>query len=410
MRETDTISERLERLESLLDGQRETIDDQQETIERQQATIERQQARLEALETHSIAGTGATADPASGSNSRADANATVTASPPTAAPHAGSRERSGLQLTRRQTLHAGGILGLLGLGAVGTAAANPTPTGTVGTSDRPLETLFTPQLSAPGSGLSIETGDGDRALELGVHEEVLDEGFVDLTYLVGSNVVIGYHQNEIDDAFGSVIGGGGASVIDPYTEDRSNRIESNFGTISGGYTNVIESDAEEAAIGGGSRNTVSNVNGTVGGGLRNVASGSTSTVGGGRDNDATEFYTTIGGGASNEATGGGATIPGGFLNVARGRYSFAAGQRANALHAGAFVFADHSNTTIESKRRDEARFQMSVATEGGFVFEDRGEPGTGELDDGEAMLYFDGTDLRYAVNSGGTINSESLTS
>lgn len=54
---------------------------------------------------------------------------------------------------------------------------------------------------------------------------------------------------------------------------------------------------------------------------------------------------TISGGHSNTIAGFYATIPGGYLNTAAGNYSFAAGNLANANHAGAFVWADHSLNT-----------------------------------------------------------------
>ena len=52
-------------------------------------------------------------------------------------------------------------------------------------------------------------------------------------------------------------------------------------------------------------------------------------------------YCAVGGGYLNQAIESSyATVPGGFDNVAAGEYSFAAGQQAQALHEGAFVWAD----------------------------------------------------------------------
>ena len=70
-------------------------------------------------------------------------------------------------VSRRGTLKAGGLAGLLALGAsAGTATAAPDPTGRIGTEDRPIETLYAAGLDGPltdgerlaslvGSGLTV---------------------------------------------------------------------------------------------------------------------------------------------------------------------------------------------------------------------------------------------------------------
>ena len=92
---------------------------------------------------------------------------------------------------------------------------------------------------------------------------------------------------------------------------------------------------------------------TVGGGAGNTAGAAYATVAGGGLNTNTGNYATIGGGNKNEASNICATVPGGFNNIAGGQYSFAAGQQAQALHEGAFVWADSQNAPFASDRNDE---------------------------------------------------------
>lgn len=111
----------------------------------------------------------------------------------------------------------------------------------------------------------------------------------------------------------------------------SNQAISAGATISGGGTASDPNIASglRAAIGGGVGNTASAIHTTIAGGDRNTASGGRSTVGGGE---------------LNFATGGRSTVPGGFLNHADGLNSFAAGQRARAMHDGTFVWSDFSES------------------------------------------------------------------
>ena len=85
---------------------------------------------------------------------------------------------------------------------------------------------------------------------------------------------------------------------------------------------------------------------------------------GGDGNSSTADYLTVGGGNLNQATNGYATIPGGYGNIARGQYSFAAGQRAQALHQGAFVWADSQSSAFASTNND----SFNVRAQGGARF------------------------------------------
>ncbi len=188
----------------------------------------------------------------------------------------------------------------------------------------------------------------------------------------------GGHDNTASAA-GAVIGGGGYDG----TMTSGNIIQDNAATIGGGLANVIPSGGTYAVIGGGQNNTNSSAYSTIGGGFRNLAlpgslneyfatigggfyntasnraatvsggeqntaSNARATVGGGYANTASGPYATVGGGLGNQATATYATVPGGLDNTAGGTNSFAAGQQAQALHQGAFVWADSQAATFAS--------------------------------------------------------------
>jgi trimeric autotransporter adhesin len=103
-----------------------------------------------------------------------------------------------------------------------------------------------------------------------------------------------------------------------------NRVADSFGVVGGGNNNqagdnVGTTDDRRYA--------------TVAGGVSNNALGERSAVGGGTDNIASEFASTVPGGAGNAATG---------------TYSFAAGRRAKASHAGSFVWSDSTGADFFS--------------------------------------------------------------
>lgn len=164
-------------------------------------------------------------------------------------------------------------------------------------------------------------------------------------------------QCDTASGFRATVGGGYTNVAsgDHATVGGGigNTASDNGSTASGGQYNVVS--GQLAVVGGGHSNTaseyVSTVGGgelngasgqyaTVSGGNQNVAAGSNSTVGGGYLNEATTWYATVGGGYYNTASGRSATVPGGHYNLASGYASFAAGNQAQARHAGSFVWSD----------------------------------------------------------------------
>jgi len=122
---------------------------------------------------------------------------------------------------------------------------------------------------------------------------------------------------------------------------------------------LLSSSSGINLIGGYWGNIISNgvVGGTIAGGGYAFRSG---LFHGSNPNTVTGGLGTVGGGAGNTA-GNSATVPGGINNLASGYYSFAAGQYAEALHQGAFVWADSESGPFTSTTNDE----FSIRANGG---------------------------------------------
>jgi hypothetical protein len=106
---------------------------------------------------------------------------------------------------------------------------------------------------------------------------------------------------------------------------------------------------EYASIGGGANNTNLSAAGTIAGGQNNLILQTTTTV----------YQGAIGGGYGNTVSNSYATIPGGGQNLAGGFCSFAAGQMGQALHDGAFVWADATATPLPSTNNNSVTMRAS---------------------------------------------------
>ncbi len=133
--------------------------------------------------------------------------------------------------------------------------------------------------------------------------------------------------------------------------------------MGGGKSNVA--NGRYATVGGGNTNKATGDRATVGGGYNNVVVGEEATVAGGHSNTAAGEGGAVGGGDSNHADGQNAAIPGGYANTASGTCSFAAGNRAQAVHNGAFVWGDYSEFNYITST---AENQFIVRAEGGMWF------------------------------------------
>jgi hypothetical protein len=141
----------------------------------------------------------------------------------------------------------------------------------------------------------------------------------------------------------------GTSDNEPLILRADNQVGLQLQYVSSGGVDSFSSGMN--IIGGYSGNTISNgvIGGTIAGGGDYSRFG---LLGGGVPNVVTGSYGTVGGGNDNTA-GFEATVPGGFDNLASGNYSFAAGQSAQALYVGTFVWADSQNGTFASSTSDE---------------------------------------------------------
>jgi hypothetical protein len=230
---------------------------------------------------------------------------------------------------------------------------------------------------------------------------------------------------------GGTIGGGGNNSIQPTSVFDGNNPygASSYSTIGGGYANQIQSNAVYSTIAGGLANSIQtgsyvsmiaggqynsiaanapgsfissgtgnaiqsgSFNGVIGGGQSNLVQTASqdSVIGGGFGN--TVFsnapFSTIGGGLNNTVSNSFAVVPGGVANTASGQYSLAAGQQAQALHQGAFVWADSQNVPFSSTVSN----QFSVRAQGGARFVTGG-----------AGMTLDGLPILSGSNGGGLTN------
>jgi len=141
------------------------------------------------------------------------------------------------------------------------------------------------------------------------------------------NVVAGFSGNTVGTRGGDTVSGGGQG-----------------GAINSAANTDITVGVGVNTVGGGGGNTASNGAATVSGGWRNTASNGFAAVGGGEFNVASGLFATVGGGFENTASGQLATVSGGNSNTAQGSSSFAAGQFAQAMHNGTFVWGDGTAT------------------------------------------------------------------
>jgi hypothetical protein len=143
----------------------------------------------------------------------------------------------------------------------------------------------------------------------------------------------------------TVAGGGGPGAQGVYLSGHLcgqafgciNGILDSYGTIGGGAGNLA----------GAGTSGVDGAFATVGGGINNWAYADLSTVGGGYTNTASGEASTVGGGWSNTASGSASMVPGGTNNTAAGMRSLAAGNGAQAMQDGMFVWSDFAATTFD---------------------------------------------------------------
>ncbi|MFO1490103.1 MAG: tail fiber domain-containing protein [Kiritimatiellia bacterium] len=182
------------------------------------------------------------------------------------------------------------------------------------------------------------------------------QGFRIVDHPESPNVMGGHPANKFEPGVvGSVVVGGGNA-------EHPNIIGAEYGTISGGFGNRVS--GFDGAIGGGQDNIAGGSAAAIGGGFLNKTDGVFPVIGGGAANQSLANLGVISGGFSNKVTGAYAVIPGGYQNRAAGEFSLAAGRRANAAHAGSFVWAD----AMEGEFASTDRNQFLARASGGVYF------------------------------------------
>ena len=198
----------------------------------------------------------------------------------------------------------------------------------------------------------------------------------------GWNSTVGGGRDNMAGNDGSTVGGGAydtaSGIYSTVSGGAINVASGQNSTVAGGNVNLASGDYSTvsggaydtasgwvSSIGGGTYNVASGDYATVGGGFHNRARGQWSVVSGGGgptppdSNSAIGDYSAIGGGQRNITSGLYASIPGGLSNTAAGSYSFAAGRRAKANHAGTFVWADQTDADFASGGNDQFLIRAS---------------------------------------------------
>lgn len=189
----------------------------------------------------------------------------------------------------------------------------------------------------------------------------------------GDNNQAGNNDGTTWDAMYATVCGGGSNTASgaraTVSGGEGNTASARDDTVGGGYSNTASGGS--ATVGGGYTNTANGEYATVGGGIYNNASADYATIAGGgcswlydpeTANRVTAAYGTVGGGGGNTASGTSATIPGGRDNTASGRYSFAAGYRAKAMHDGTFVWGDSTDRDFMSSGNNQFLVRASGGT------------------------------------------------
>ena len=177
----------------------------------------------------------------------------------------------------------------------------------------------------------------------------------------------------------SLLGGGDRNTVSgPYSflgGGQLNTSSGNHSFLGAGALNTASGN--ESFLGGGSDNTASGGYSFLGGGYGNTNSGDYSFLGAGYGNTNGGYYSFLGGGSGNTNSGNYSFLGGGQVNTAsglrsmvlggernkaQGITSFAAGTRAEALHDGAFVWADSTDAVFPSTVANE----FAVRATGGF--------------------------------------------
>ena len=185
------------------------------------------------------------------------------------------------------------------------------------------------------------------------------------------NIIGGFRNNTVSGTGGTISGGGQQTGI--------NQVQASWGTVGGGYSNVVASGG--GTIAGGASNRIAATYGTVGGGALNIAT-NYAVVSGGSRNRALASHATVGGGELNTInvlTSGMNTFDSPHCTIAGGVSNAINGAEAGTIGGG------RSNRLVGSSSR-----LVSLGTIGG----------------GEATAIFSDTFTSHYSTIGGGFSNE----
>ncbi len=215
---------------------------------------------------------------------------------------------------------------------------------------------------------------GGRFNLIGANNSLIGSGEYNKNYGSDSIVMGGSNNLMSAAAVNAAINGGSDNTIS----------NSSGSTITGGRFNLIGAYAHYSAIGGGQSNTIASKTTVISGGLQNLISSNAdfSVIGGGWGNTvasnssgssisggkfnvigANAYNSVIGGGAWNTVTASNSVVPGGASNTVSGAGSFAAGSYAVAPNNGSFVWSDDSTTSYFTSTND---YSFNARAAGGY--------------------------------------------
>ena len=199
----------------------------------------------------------------------------------------------------------------------------------------------------------------------------------------------------------------------------TNRINADYATIAGGYSNTNTSSA--GFIGGGQENSVSGLFSTIAGGYNNRVTGSLSFIGGGEASVITGDDSIIGGGYGNLITnayavvaGGSGNIGGGYISVVGGGFNNTNNALSGTISGGGGNRTTGDYSTIAGGLQAKAPlYGQSARASGAFAV-----PGDAQASEymlrriitttNATELYLDGTTNRMTIPSGATWAFEAL--
>ena len=254
--------------------------------------------------------------------------------------------------------------------------------------------------SAILSGLdnSIQTAANYSVIAGGVSNNMMSSA----TYgFIGSG-----KNHSISAQYGTIGGGLNNEVANQYSgvfSGKDNQISGQF-TVIGGGEDILVSGNYNSILGGELNkitNDSSSYNAMIGGYSNSIMNAGYAVIGGGRSHTIKANYGSILGGNSNTINTNGdySIILGGWGSETNGSYAMASGRRAKAIHNGARVFADASDSDFQSTSSNQFLIRASGGVGIGTNAPDKGSLSI--TNTSGTLLKLTGSTSNIEVNSAG---------